>query len=258
MGILGGLGEFGMNCLVLETDEEMVMIDCGHQFTDSRDFGVEVVIPNFDYVLERKDKLKALLLTHGHEDHFGGVAYLLQAGIFPDIYVTGFTRYILEARLKERGYISRATILDYPKPGVWQQGSSLDFRWQTFPVNHSIVDSMALVVDTPAGRIFHTGDFRFDENPVFGKPLEISALENLAQEYPIDLLLSDSTNVEVESAPISESTIEPEFESRIRESQGLSIVTFPRPVPALFKIDIPCKPVRWITKSYNGASTGSR
>ena len=162
---LGGLGEIGMNCMVLESDQEILVIDCGLLFSDLDHFGVEFVIPDFSYLRERKDKVKGYFITHGHEDHIGALGFALKAGIDAPIYCSYFTSLLLRERLKEYALESKVDIR------VFEMGDEFqfkDFKIKTASVNHSIVDAAALIIDTPVGRIVHTGDFKIDPTPFIG------------------------------------------------------------------------------------------
>jgi ribonuclease J len=218
---LGGLGEIGMNCMVLETMDSMIMIDCGLMFSDLEHFGVEFVIPDFTYVLDRAEKFKAIILTHGHEDHIGALAYLLKAGVNPKIYTSSFTTLMLREKLKEYG-LDTSVRLNILKPGNSIECG--DFKIAGEFVNHSIVESMAIFIDTPAGKVIHTGDFRFDSHPQFGKPLDLTPFKKAGEEGVL-LLMSDSTNVERCSHNDSESVVKDELEKVVAAAEGLTIIS---------------------------------
>ncbi len=218
---LGGLGEIGMNCMVLEYDDEIVVVDCGLLFSDLDHFGVEFVIPDFSYLKERKDKVKAFLITHGHEDHIGALPFALKAGIHAPIYASSFASLLIRERLKEHGLENRAEIR------VFKMGEKFSFKHfdiSTVSVNHSIVDSAALIIQTPIGKVIHTGDFKIDQTPFFGQMIDLNAFARAGDEG-ILLLLSDSTNVERHEHSMSESIIYQKFEQLFAAAEGLTIVS---------------------------------
>ncbi len=189
---LGGLGEIGMNCLLLETPDEMIIIDCGVMFSDLDHFGIELVIPDFTYVQDRAEKVKAVVLTHGHEDHIGAVPYLLKHGIRAPLYASRFTSLMLREKLTEFGLLQATEIRTFEMGETFQ---TKDFRITTTSVNHSIVDAAALLIDTPVGKIIHTGDFKMDAVPFYGQKFDENVFKRAGDEGVL-LLLSDSTNVE--------------------------------------------------------------
>ncbi|MDR3608903.1 MAG: ribonuclease J [Oligoflexia bacterium] len=218
---LGGLGEIGMNCMVLEYEDEILIVDCGLLFSDLSHFGVEFVIPDFTYLRERKDKVKAIIATHGHEDHIGAIPFLLKAGISPPIHASNFTTLMLRERLKEYGLEDRVTLRPF-KPG--ESFSFKHFKVKTVSVNHSIVDAAALIIDTPVGKIIHTGDFKIDPTPFFGQTIDLQAFGKAGDDGVL-LLMSDSTNVERHEHTISESVIYQKFEQLFAAAQGLTVVS---------------------------------
>ncbi len=218
---MGGLGEIGMNCLVLEANNEAIMIDCGLIFADLDHFGVEYGVPDFSQIEEIKDKITAVVITHGHEDHIGALAYAIRAGIKAPIFACPFTKALIEDRLRQAGVLSGV------KFNVFQPGSLLnfnEFKIKTVPVNHSIIESVALLIDTPAGKIVHTGDFRIDPNPFYGEKINLQDFKKAGDEGVL-LFLSDSTNVEFEEEGLSESVIYEQFEKIFSNTRGLTVVT---------------------------------
>ncbi|MEO5971115.1 MAG: ribonuclease J [Bdellovibrionia bacterium] len=218
---LGGLGEIGMNCMVLEYEDEILVVDCGLLFSDLDHFGVEFIIPDFTYLKERKDKVKGFLVTHGHEDHIGALAFALKAGIHAPIYASPFSSLLIRERFKEYGLEDRAEVR------VFKMGDRLDFKHfkvKTISVNHSIVDSAALIIDTPMGKVIHTGDFKIDGNPFYGQMMDLDAFSQAGDEGVL-LLMSDSTNVEKHDHSMSESIIYQSFEQLFAAAQGLTIVS---------------------------------
>jgi ribonuclease J len=218
---LGGLGEIGMNCMVLEYQDEVLVVDCGLLFSDLDHFGVEFVIPDFSYLRQRKDRVKGFLMTHGHEDHIGALAFAFKAGIHAPVYASPFTALLIRERLKEYGLEDRVELR------VFQMGDRIDFRHfkvKTLSVNHSIVDSAALIIDTPVGKVIHTGDFKIDPLPFYGQRMNVEAFSQAGDEGVL-LLMSDSTNVERHTHSLSESVIYQKFEQLFAAARGLTIVS---------------------------------
>lgn len=218
---LGGLGEIGMNCMVLEYEDEIVVVDCGLLFSDLDHFGVEFVIPDFTYLKERKDKIKGFLITHGHEDHIGALPLAIKAGLHAPIYASSFTTLLIREKLKEHGLEDRVEIRTFKPEQV------LDFKHfkvKTASVNHSIVDSMAFLIQTPVGQVIHTGDFKIDPTPFFGDKINLD-LFSKAGDLGVLLLMSDSTNVERHEHSMSEQVIYQKFEHLFAAAEGLTIVS---------------------------------
>lgn len=218
---LGGLGEIGMNCLILEYEEEIIVVDCGLLFSDLDHFGVEYIIPDFTYLTERKDKVKAFVITHGHEDHIGALPFALKAGVRAPVYCSSFTSLLIRERLKDHGLENKVDLR------VFKMGERLDlghFKVVPVSVNHSIVDSAALFIDTPEGKIIHTGDFKIDPTPFYGQGIDLDLFSKAGDEGVL-LLLSDSTNVERHEHSMSESIIYQKFEQLFAAAEGLTIVS---------------------------------
>jgi ribonuclease J len=210
-----------MNCMVLEYEDEIVVVDCGLLFSDLDHFGVEFVIPDFTYLKERKDKVKAFLITHGHEDHVGALPFALKAGINAPIYASPFASLLIRERLKEHGLDSQAQIRTFK---MGEKFSFKHFRVETVSVNHSIVDSAAMIIDTPVGKIVHTGDFKMDPTPFYGHTLDERVFAKAGDEGVL-LLMSDSTNVERHTHSLSESVIYQKFEQLFAAAEGLTVVS---------------------------------
>ncbi len=189
---LGGLNEIGKNITVLECADDIIVIDCGFAFPDEEMLGVDLVLPDFSYLRERADKVRAIVLTHGHEDHIGGIPYLLRE-INAPVYGTLLTLGIIKNKLLEHNLPFDAQLKVVSAGDVVKLGSS--FAVEFIHVNHSIADACALCIDTPAGRIFHTGDFKLDLTPIDGEVMDITRLGELGKEG-IELLLCESTNAE--------------------------------------------------------------
>ena len=218
---LGGLGEIGMNCMVLESDEEILVVDCGLMFSDLDHFGVEFVIPDFNYLRERKEKVKGILITHGHEDHVGALAFLHKSGVHAPIYASTFSSLLIRERMKEHALEDRIDLRTFK---MGEEIQFKDFKVKTVSVNHSIIDSAALIIDTPAGKVIHTGDFKMDATPFFGKMIDLHAFGKAGEEGVL-LLMSDSTNVERHEHSMSESVIYQKFEQLFAAAEGLTIVS---------------------------------
>ena len=218
---LGGLGEIGMNCMVLEWEDEILVVDCGLLFSDLDQFGVEFVIPDFSYLVERKEKVKAILLTHGHEDHIGALPFLLKSGVRAPVYASQFTSLLLRERLKEHDLLDRVDIRTFK---MGEEFGFNHFKVKTVSVNHSIVDAAAMVIETPVGKVIHTGDFKIDATPYIGQMIDLHSFGK-AGESGVLLLMSDSTNVERCEHSMSESTIYKSFEQLFATVEGLTIVS---------------------------------
>lgn len=189
---LGGLNEIGKNITVLECADDIIVIDCGFAFPDEEMLGVDLVLPDFSYLRERADKVRAIVLTHGHEDHIGGIPYLLRE-INAPVYGTLLTLGIIKNKLLEHKLPFDAQLKVVSAGDVVKLGSS--FAVEFIHVNHSIADACALCIDTPVGKIFHTGDFKLDLTPIDGEVMDITRLGELGKEG-IELLLCESTNAE--------------------------------------------------------------
>jgi ribonuclease J len=218
---LGGLGEIGMNCMVLEYQDEIIVVDCGLMFSDLAHFGVEFLIPDFTYLKDRKEKLKAFIITHGHEDHIGALPFALKLGLSAPIYASHFSSLLIRERLVEYGLEDRADLR------IFRMGETIafeKFQITTVSVNHSIVDSAALLIQTPVGQVVHTGDFKIDPTPFFGQMIDLQAFGR-AGDQGVLMLLSDSTNVERHEHSMSEKVIYQKFEALFAAAQGLTIVS---------------------------------
>lgn len=189
---LGGLNEIGKNITVLECGEDIIVIDCGFAFPDEEMLGVDLVLPDFTYLRDNAEKVRAIVLTHGHEDHIGGIPYLLRE-INAPIYGTLLTLGIIKNKLLEHKLPFDAQLKVVEAGETVKFGKS--FAVEFIHVNHSIADACALCIDTPVGKIFHTGDFKLDLTPIDGEVMDITRLGELGKEG-IELLLCESTNAE--------------------------------------------------------------
>lgn len=227
---LGGLNEIGKNMMALEYGDDIMIIDCGMSFPDDEMFGIDVVIPDFSYVIENQKKLKGIVITHGHEDHIGAVPYLLKYVNAP-VYAMEFPLGLIANKLKEHGLQGRLSKIktgDKFKLGC--------FEIEAIRITHSIVDSICLSVDTPVGRIFHTGDFKIDYTPVDGEPIDFARLAAIGAEG-VDLLMADSTNAIRPGFTASERVVGKALENIIRDSDSrIIIATFSSNVHRIQKI----------------------
>ncbi len=189
---LGGLGEVGKNMTAFETPRDIIIVDCGMGFPDEDMPGVDLVIPDFSYLERNRDKLRGVFLTHGHEDHIGSVPYLLRHLNIP-VYGTRLTLGILEKKLSEFRYEEKLKLYTVEAGDTVAAGT--DFRVEFIHVNHSIADSCALAIDTPVGKVVHSGDFKLDVSPIDGQMMDLPRLGELGKEG-VTLLLCESTNAE--------------------------------------------------------------
>ena len=222
--MLGGLQEVGKNIAVLEYGEDMIAIDCGMGFPDEDMLGIDLVIPDFTYLANNAHKFKALLLTHGHEDHIGGVPYLLRS-LQPTVYGTGLTLGILRKKLEEFRYESKPKLQTVQAGDVVSIGTS--FSVEFIHVNHSIADACALAIRTPVGTVVHSGDFKLDVSPIDGNMMDVTRLGELGKEG-VSLLLCESTNAERAGYTPSERKVGGSLEQIFNTHKGnrLIIATF--------------------------------
>ena len=185
---LGGLNEIGKNCTLVEYNDEILIIDCGFAFPEYEMFGIDIVIPDFTYLKENSEKIKGLIITHGHEDHIGGVPYLLRELNVP-VYASPLAMGLIDHKLEENGLWCERHVI---RAGdIFNVGS---FRVEAIQTNHSIADSVAYSIRFPGGHIVHTGDFKVDYAPLDGKVIDLRRFAQLGDDG-VDLLLCDSTNV---------------------------------------------------------------
>ena len=189
---LGGLGEIGMNMMALEYDGALLIIDCGLMFPEARMLGIDLVLPDTEFLKQRKDDIRGLLLTHGHEDHIGGVPYLLESLGFPPVYGTPLTIGLLMGKLVEHGLERR---IDCHRVTLREPFVLDPFDIEYYRATHSITDGAGIAIRTDAGLVIHTGDFKLDPTPLDGEKTDTERLKELGDEGVL-LLLSDSTNVE--------------------------------------------------------------
>lgn len=211
---LGGLGEFGMNTILMESEDEIVVIDAGLMLPDPDMPGVDLIIPDISYLLERKHKVRGIILTHGHEDHIGGLPYMLEKINVP-VYGSRLTLAFARERLRE--FAIKDVELREIKPG--ENISTGEFEIEFIRVYHSIPDGVALAVHTPEGTIVHSGDFKLDQTPINGDILDLHKFAELG-ERDVLLLLSDSTNSERPGYSPAERSILPTLDAIFHESRG--------------------------------------
>jgi ribonuclease J len=159
---LGGLGEFGMNCLALEWEDHIIVIDAGLMFPESELLGVDIVVPDISYLVENKQRVRGIILTHGHEDHIGGLPWILSEIKVP-VYATEFTLAYVEGKLEEHHMLDETELVEIAPKSKFSIGP---FTIEPIRVTHSLVDCVALAIDTPAGVVIHTGDFKIDLSPL--------------------------------------------------------------------------------------------
>ena len=216
---LGGLGEIGKNLTVYEYENEIIIVDCGMAFPDEEMLGIDLVIPDFSYLEENKDKIKGLFITHGHEDHIGAVPYLLQKLNIP-VFATRFSMALIENKLAEKNLLSSAK-LNVVKPGdiVAAGIMSVEFIY----VNHSIPDSCALAIHTPAGVVIQTGDYKVDYTPTRGGIIDLARFGELGNKGVL-ALLSDSTNAERPGSTPSERVVGESFDVLFKNGSDKRII----------------------------------
>ncbi|MBU3188495.1 ribonuclease J [Clostridium bowmanii] len=216
---IGGLGEIGKNITAIEYKDEIIVIDCGISFPDADMYGVDLVIPDVTYLLENRDKVKGIFLTHGHEDHIGALPYVLKQINIP-VYGTRLTLGLVENKLQEHGIMADCT-LNVVKAGdiIKLEKLSVEF----IRVSHSIADACAIAVHTPIGRIVHTGDFKIDYTPIDGELLDFERFAKLGGQGVL-LLMADSTNVERPGFTISEKVIGESLNKLFYKADGRIIV----------------------------------
>ncbi len=217
---LGGIGEFGMNCMGIRFGESMIVVDAGMGFPEETPYGVDIAIPNFDFFEEYRDQIKALILTHGHEDHIGALPYILKKYDLP-VYASRFTIALAEKRLEEHEMLNSVNLnLVEPKDRI----KIGDFEIEFIHASHSLVDCFSLAIKTPVGTIIHTGDYKIDDTPIIGAPYDLKTLKRIGDEGVL-ALLSDSTNSTVPGRTPSESAVIPAFEEIFEQTKGRIIVS---------------------------------
>jgi ribonuclease J len=216
---LGGVGEFGMNCMAVRYDDDMIVIDAGMGFPEESVYGVDVSVPDFDFLEEYRDNITAIVLTHGHEDHLGALPYILRKFNVP-VYASHFTAGLADRKLEEHDLLNDVLIHRVEPRQVVELGP---FKIEFIRASHSLVDCFSLAIRTPVGTIVHTGDYKVDETPVIGEPIDLRTLRSYGQEGVL-ALLSDSTNATVPGRTPSERAVIPAFEEIFAEAPGRIVV----------------------------------
>jgi ribonuclease J len=216
---LGGLGEIGKNMTVFEYGGEILVVDTGIMFPDNDMLGIDYIIPDFQYLLDKRDKVKGIVITHGHEDHTGAIHHVIQE-INAPIYATPLTRGLLEVKLARGGVLEKTKLHTVEAGDTVQIGP---FQVEFCHVCHSIPDCVALGITTPAGLIVHTGDYKFDHTPVDGWPTDYAKLAEFSGRGVL-AMLADSTNADKRGWTPSERVIEPAFDKVFREAKGRILV----------------------------------
>ena len=216
---LGGIGEFGMNCTLLRFGDEMIVVDAGMGFPEESVYGVDVCIPDFEILEQYRDEITAVILTHGHEDHLGALPYILKRFNVP-VYASNFTLALAEYKLDEHKMLGDVLLHRVEPRDVVTLGS---FTIEFIRASHSLIDCFHLAIKTPVGTIIHTGDYKVDETPVIGEPIDLRTLRRYGQEGVL-ALLSDSTNATVPGRTPSERAVIPAFEEIFAEAKGRIIV----------------------------------
>ncbi|HEX8652524.1 MAG TPA: ribonuclease J [Pyrinomonadaceae bacterium] len=216
---LGGVGEFGMNCMAVRYGEDMIILDAGMGFPEESVYGVDVSVPDFDFLEEYRDNITAIILTHGHEDHLGALPYILKKFNVP-VYASHFTVGLAEKKLDEHDLLDDVLIHRVEPRDTVEIGP---FKIEFIRASHSLVDCFSLAIRTPVGTIIHTGDYKVDETPVIGEPIDLRTLRSYGQEGVL-ALLSDSTNATVPGRTPSERAVIPAFEEIFTEATGRIIV----------------------------------
>jgi ribonuclease J len=216
---LGGIGEFGMNCMAVRFGDEMLILDAGMGFPEETAYGVDVSIPDFGFLDQYRDAITAIILTHGHEDHLGALPYLLKKFNVP-VYCSHFTAGLAESKLEEHDLLGDILLHRVEPRDVIDIGV---FSVEFIRVSHSLVDCFSLGIKTPVGTIIHTGDYKVDETPVIGEPIDLRSFRRYGQDGVL-ALLSDSTNATVPGRTPSERAVIPAFEEIFSEAKGRIVV----------------------------------
>ena len=216
---LGGVGEIGLNMTVFQSGDDIIVVDAGLMFPEEEMLGVDVVIPDITYLIENREKVRGIIITHGHEDHIGALPYLLREINVP-VYGTPLTLGLISEKLKEHELNEKSTLICVRPREIIQIGV---FSVECIRITHSIVDGIGLGITTPAGRVVHTGDFKIDQTPVDGELLDIHRFGNYGEMGTL-VLLSDSTNVEKDGYSLSEREVGTAFDKIFGDTKKRIIV----------------------------------
>jgi ribonuclease J len=217
---LGGAGEVGRNCWVIEYGDDALILDMGIMFPESEMLGVDLILPDITYLRERKSKVRGVFITHGHEDHIGAVPYLLPLLDFPPVYATPLTLGLVEPKLKERKLLNKASLNTISPGETYVAGP---FKIEPFHVAHSIPDSVGFGITTPAGLVVYLTDWKFDHTPVDNWPTDVAMLTEFGRRNPI-LLITDCVRAETPGVTPSERVISRAFDNIFAQAQGRVIV----------------------------------
>ena len=218
---LGGLGEIGRNCACIEVDDRIMLLDCGLMFPDLDMLGIDLVLPDFSYLLDNADRIEGCLTTHGHEDHVGGLSYLLRDVSFP-IYGSELALGIARNRIEEAGLLKRTELIPV-RDGERRQIGPFDVEF--IPVTHSVPHGFATAFHTPQGTILHSGDFKLDLTPVDGRLTDLARMGQIAKDQGVRLLLADSTNAEEPGHSRSETSVGGVLYDLFHAHEGRRIIT---------------------------------
>src|SRR5882757_6104575 len=218
---LGGLGEIGRNCMAIEQDDRVLLIDCGLMFPDADMLGIDLVLPDFTWLRENADRIEGLIATHGHEDHVGGLSYLLRELSFP-IYGSALTLGLARHRIEEAGLLGQTEFIPVVDGERRQIGP---FDCEFIPVTHSVPNGFATAFHTSQGVILHSGDFKLDLTPVDGRVTDLARIGAIAKESGIRLLLADSTNAEEPGHTVSERSVGVVLRELFQANPGKRIIT---------------------------------
>lgn len=217
---MGGLQEIGMNCMAVEYEDDIIIVDVGLMFPDETMPGIDYVIPDVSYLEKRKDKIRGVIITHGHLDHIGAAPYLLPKLGYPKVFATRLARAIMESNIKEFGIEQRVRWQTVKYSDILQLGP---FRIEFFHVNHNIPEGMGIAIGSPVGTVVHTGDFKFDATPIADEPAEVDKIKRIGDRGVL-LAMNDSTNVERPGHTISELEIGKNLAEQIGNAKGRIIM----------------------------------
>ena len=218
---LGGLNEIGKNMTAYEYGKDIIVVDCGIGFPDDDMYGIDAVIPDSTYLVKNKDRVRAIILTHGHEDHIGATPFVMEELINVPIYATALTGALVGIKLSERGLANKVKVSTVKAGDTIKAGI---FKVEFIHVNHSIADAVALAIRTPVGIVIHTGDYKIDTTPIDGGMIDIARLGELGKKGVL-ALVSDSTNVENSGYSLSESKVGESMENQFKDCKERIIVT---------------------------------
>ncbi|MBQ4381572.1 MAG: ribonuclease J, partial [Oscillospiraceae bacterium] len=220
---LGGLNEIGKNMYVYEYGDEIIVVDCGIGFPDDDMYGIDAVIPDISYLVRNKDRVKGIVLTHGHEDHIGAMPFVMDELMKVPVYCTPLTAALVNIKLTEHGTANKVKINTVKAGETVKIGR---FSVEFIHVNHSIPDSVALAIKTPVGVVIHTGDYKIDTTPIDGGMIDLARFGELGKKGVL-ALVSDSTNVENPGYSLSESVVAANFENQFKDcTQRIIVTTF--------------------------------